>query len=133
MICFVVCPGGTWFVCCMSGGTDGLFVVCQEVSMVCLGMSGGTWFVCCMSGGTWFGVDINNETIADNYIACVWEPWGGQDQRVTAARRPAASSCPWTRRSRIPSPAGMEVGRQWDAAVADLCRVVAADRLPYRR
>lgn len=27
-----------------------------------------------MAGGTWYGVDINNETIADNFEAFVWEP-----------------------------------------------------------
>jgi T-complex protein 1 subunit eta len=25
-------------------------------------------------GGTWFGVDVNNETVADNFEAFVWEP-----------------------------------------------------------
>lgn len=25
-------------------------------------------------GGQWFGVDINNEDLSDNYLACVWEP-----------------------------------------------------------
>lgn len=28
----------------------------------------------CFQGGTWYGVDINNEDIADNFEAFVWEP-----------------------------------------------------------
>lgn len=27
-----------------------------------------------VTGNSWFGVDINKETVADNFEACVWEP-----------------------------------------------------------
>jgi len=40
-------------------------------------------------GGVWFGVDINNETIADNYIACVWEPSVVKINALTAASEAA--------------------------------------------
>jgi T-complex protein 1 subunit eta len=40
-------------------------------------------------GGTWFGVDINNETIADNYAACVWEPSVVKINALTAASEAA--------------------------------------------
>eukprot|EP00127_Corallochytrium_limacisporum_P000918 Clim_evm2s33 gene=Clim_evmTU2s33 len=40
-------------------------------------------------GGTWFGVDINNEGIADNYDACVWEPSLVTINSITAATEAA--------------------------------------------
>jgi T-complex protein 1 subunit eta len=40
-------------------------------------------------GGRWFGVDINNETIADNYVACVWEPSIVKINALTAASEAA--------------------------------------------
>lgn len=41
------------------------------------------------SGGTWFGVDINNEDIADNFDACVWEPAVIKVNALTAASEAA--------------------------------------------
>jgi len=35
--------------------------------------------------GLWYGVDINNEDIADNYAACVWEPAIVKKNAITAA------------------------------------------------
>jgi len=35
--------------------------------------------------GTWYGVDILNEDIADNYAACVWEPAIVKANAITAA------------------------------------------------
>eukprot|EP00128_Syssomonas_multiformis_P017373 Colp12_sorted_trinity150504_noHs@33293 len=40
-------------------------------------------------GGCWFGVDINNETIADNYEACIWEPALVTINSITAASEAA--------------------------------------------
>jgi T-complex protein 1 subunit eta len=39
--------------------------------------------------GTWFGVDINNEDIADNFEACVWEPAIVKINALTAASEAA--------------------------------------------
>lgn len=36
-------------------------------------------------GGKWFGVDVMNEDIADNFIACVWEPALVKINALTAA------------------------------------------------
>ncbi|KAK9722801.1 T-complex protein 1 subunit eta [Basidiobolus ranarum] len=40
-------------------------------------------------GGIWFGVDINNETIADNYEAFVWEPSLVKTNAISAATEAA--------------------------------------------
>lgn len=40
-------------------------------------------------GGMWFGVDINNEDIADNFDACVWEPAVIKINALTAASEAA--------------------------------------------
>uniref|UniRef100_A0A8C9ZSK5 T-complex protein 1 subunit eta n=1 Tax=Sander lucioperca TaxID=283035 RepID=A0A8C9ZSK5_SANLU len=40
-------------------------------------------------GGMWYGVDINNEDIADNYVACVWEPSIVRINALTAASEAA--------------------------------------------
>ncbi|ORX84356.1 T-complex protein 1 subunit eta [Basidiobolus meristosporus CBS 931.73] len=40
-------------------------------------------------GGTWFGVDVNNETIADNYEAFVWEPSLVKTNAISAATEAA--------------------------------------------
>uniref|UniRef100_A0A7N8X396 T-complex protein 1 subunit eta n=1 Tax=Mastacembelus armatus TaxID=205130 RepID=A0A7N8X396_9TELE len=40
-------------------------------------------------GGMWFGVDINNEDIADNFTACVWEPSIVRINALTAASEAA--------------------------------------------
>ena len=40
-------------------------------------------------GGTWYGVDINNEDIADNFVACVWEPAVVRINALTAASEAA--------------------------------------------
>jgi len=40
-------------------------------------------------GGLWFGVDINKEDIADNYIATVWEPAVVKINSITAASEAA--------------------------------------------
>ncbi|GIY31047.1 t-complex protein 1 subunit eta [Caerostris darwini] len=37
------------------------------------------------TGGIWYGVDIHNEDIADNYEACVWEPAVVKINALTAA------------------------------------------------
>jgi len=37
----------------------------------------------------WFGVDINNEDIADNFDACVWEPAVIKINALTAASEAA--------------------------------------------
>lgn len=37
------------------------------------------------TGGIWYGVDINNEDIADNFEACVWEPAVVKINALTAA------------------------------------------------
>lgn len=42
-----------------------------------------------VSGGKWYGVDINNEGIADNYEACVWEPSVVKINALTAASEAA--------------------------------------------
>ncbi|MGH0133811.1 UNVERIFIED_CONTAM: hypothetical protein FKN15_063601 [Acipenser sinensis] len=39
--------------------------------------------------GMWYGVDVNNEDIADNYIACVWEPSIVRINALTAASEAA--------------------------------------------
>ncbi|XP_048827242.1 T-complex protein 1 subunit eta [Brienomyrus brachyistius] len=36
-------------------------------------------------GGMWYGVDVNNEDIADNFHACVWEPAAVRINALTAA------------------------------------------------
>jgi len=41
------------------------------------------------TGGTWFGVDISNEDIADNFDACVWEPAVIKINALTAASEAA--------------------------------------------
>ena len=43
----------------------------------------------CFAGGTWFGVDIVNEDIADNFEACVWEPSVVKINALTAASEAA--------------------------------------------
>lgn len=40
-------------------------------------------------GGMWYGVDINNEDIADNFEACVWEPAVVKTNAITAATEAA--------------------------------------------
>ncbi|XP_073416013.1 T-complex protein 1 subunit eta [Dendrobates tinctorius] len=40
-------------------------------------------------GGTWYGVDVNNEDIADNFDACVWEPSIVRINALTAASEAA--------------------------------------------
>ncbi|XP_013911519.1 PREDICTED: T-complex protein 1 subunit eta [Thamnophis sirtalis] len=40
-------------------------------------------------GGTWYGVDVNNEDIADNFDACVWEPAVVRINALTAASEAA--------------------------------------------
>ena len=41
------------------------------------------------TGGIWFGVDIHNEDIADNFDACVWEPAVVKINALTAATEAA--------------------------------------------
>ncbi|XP_062991357.1 T-complex protein 1 subunit eta [Elgaria multicarinata webbii] len=40
-------------------------------------------------GGMWYGVDVNNEDIADNFVACVWEPAVVRINALTAASEAA--------------------------------------------
>ncbi|XP_066536966.1 T-complex protein 1 subunit eta isoform X2 [Hoplias malabaricus] len=40
-------------------------------------------------GGMWYGVDVNNEDIADNFEACVWEPSIVRINALTAASEAA--------------------------------------------
>jgi len=40
-------------------------------------------------GGTWYGVDVLNEDIADNYLACVWEPAIVKSNAIIAASEAA--------------------------------------------
>uniref|UniRef100_A0A8D3CG97 T-complex protein 1 subunit eta n=1 Tax=Scophthalmus maximus TaxID=52904 RepID=A0A8D3CG97_SCOMX len=40
-------------------------------------------------GGMWYGVDINNEDISDNYATCVWEPSIVRINALTAASEAA--------------------------------------------
>uniref|UniRef100_A0A3B3T9R3 T-complex protein 1 subunit eta n=1 Tax=Paramormyrops kingsleyae TaxID=1676925 RepID=A0A3B3T9R3_9TELE len=40
-------------------------------------------------GGMWYGVDVNNEDIADNFQACVWEPSVVRINALTAASEAA--------------------------------------------
>uniref|UniRef100_A0AAQ6A169 T-complex protein 1 subunit eta n=1 Tax=Amphiprion ocellaris TaxID=80972 RepID=A0AAQ6A169_AMPOC len=40
-------------------------------------------------GGMWYGVDINNEDIADNFASCVWEPAIVRINALTAASEAA--------------------------------------------
>ena len=40
-------------------------------------------------GGKWFGVDVNNEDIADNFDAFVWEPALVKKNALTAASEAA--------------------------------------------
>lgn len=42
-----------------------------------------------LQGGMWYGVDINNEDIADNFSACVWEPSIVRINALTAASEAA--------------------------------------------
>ena len=37
----------------------------------------------------WYGVDVNNEDIADNFEACVWEPSIVKINAITAATEAA--------------------------------------------
>ena len=41
------------------------------------------------SGGVWYGVDVLNEDIADNFEACVWEPAIVKINALTAASEAA--------------------------------------------
>lgn len=41
------------------------------------------------TGGTWFGVNILQEDIADNFDACVWEPAVVKINALTAASEAA--------------------------------------------
>lgn len=43
----------------------------------------------CPQGGMWYGVDINNEDIADNFVDCVWEPSIVRINALTAASEAA--------------------------------------------
>lgn len=43
----------------------------------------------CFQGGTWYGVDIHNEDIADNFEAFVWEPAMVRINALTAASEAA--------------------------------------------
>ena len=47
--------------------------------------------ICLISpqGGVWYGVDINNEDIADNFTSCVWEPSIVRINALTAASEAA--------------------------------------------
>lgn len=45
------------------------------------------FFFC--QGGMWYGVDVNNEDIADNFQACVWEPAIVRINALTAASEAA--------------------------------------------
>lgn len=36
-------------------------------------------------GSCWYGVDVMNEDITDNYVACVWEPSIVKINAITAA------------------------------------------------
>ena len=47
------------------------------------------YLVILFTGGTWYGVDITNEDIADNYEACVWEPAVVKINALTAASEAA--------------------------------------------
>jgi T-complex protein 1 subunit eta len=40
-------------------------------------------------GGTWYGVDVNNETITDNFEAFVWEPALVKTNAIAAAAEAA--------------------------------------------
>ena len=42
------------------------------------------------SGFKWYGVDIRNEDISDNFEACVWEPAMVKINALTAASEAAA-------------------------------------------
>lgn len=42
-----------------------------------------------VAGGTWFGVDVQSEDIADNMVACVWEPAVVKINAITAASEAA--------------------------------------------
>lgn len=42
-----------------------------------------------LQGGMWYGVDINNEDIADNFVNCVWEPSVVRINALTAASEAA--------------------------------------------
>ncbi|CAG2164187.1 unnamed protein product [Oppiella nova] len=42
-----------------------------------------------LNDGLWFGVDINNEDIANNFDACVWEPAVVKTNAITAATEAA--------------------------------------------
>ncbi|RXN35419.1 T-complex 1 subunit eta [Labeo rohita] len=42
-----------------------------------------------LEGGMWYGVDVNNEDIADNFQACVWEPSIVRINALTAASEAA--------------------------------------------
>lgn len=48
-----------------------------------------TLTVISLQGGMWYGVDINNEDIADNFAACVWEPSIVRINALTAASEAA--------------------------------------------
>uniref|UniRef100_A0A8V0Z4Q9 T-complex protein 1 subunit eta n=1 Tax=Gallus gallus TaxID=9031 RepID=A0A8V0Z4Q9_CHICK len=45
-------------------------------------------------GGMWYGVDVNNEDIADNFEACVWEPAIVRINALTAASEAACLIVP---------------------------------------
>ena len=42
-------------------------------------------FYCNFAGKTWFGVDVTQEDIADNFEACVWEPAVVKSNAITGA------------------------------------------------
>lgn len=55
---------------------------CCNVTVLCV-------CVVLLQGGMWYGVDINNEDIADNFTNCVWEPSIVRINALTAASEAA--------------------------------------------
>lgn len=48
------------------------------------------YFELLLSGFKWYGVDVRNEDICDNFEACVWEPAMVKINALTAASEAAA-------------------------------------------
>jgi T-complex protein 1 subunit eta len=47
-------------------------------------------------GGVWYGVDILNEDIADNFLACVWEPAIVKSNAIVAASEATCLLLRWS-------------------------------------
>ena len=79
------------------------------------------------AGGTWFGVDIQNESVADNYDAFVWEPALVKTNYLQSATEAACLILSVDETIRNPQ------SQQADDGMAAAARGRGRGRLPARR